>query len=187
MKTRTTWTEEQTRSLFTLYPTHSGWEIAKILGKTKAAVMMRAIKYGLKKPPDFKVKQPPESTLDKIKRQTGKPHGPMSAEQRLLISKVKREKYGSKYLDPRKKSRKHVEYKLWREGVFKRDDYTCQFCGTRGGSIQADHIKPYALYPELCYELKNGRTLCVDCHKQTPTYGKRKSALLELADRGATF
>lgn len=26
-------------------------------------------------------------------------------------------------------------------------------------------------FPELCYELDNGRTLCKPCHKLTPTYG----------------
>lgn len=62
--------------------------------------------------------------------------------------------------------------KKWREAVFERDDYTCQICGVRGGvELNADHIKPFAYFPELRFELSNGRTLCVDCHKQTETYG----------------
>lgn len=69
------------------------------------------------------------------------------------------------------KSRKTVEYKIWRESVFKRDEYTCQFCSKKGGELHADHIKPYALYVELRFDVSNGRTLCIDCHKKTETYG----------------
>jgi 5-methylcytosine-specific restriction endonuclease McrA len=59
----------------------------------------------------------------------------------------------------------------WRKQVFERDDYTCQKCGKRGGRLNADHIKPVRLFPELVLELSNGRTLCaVPCHKETPTY-----------------
>lgn len=71
--------------------------------------------------------------------------------------------------------RQGVEYKLWREKVFERDNYTCVLCkipsqkGNRK-EINADHIKPWAYFPELRFDLENGRTLCVDCHKQTDTY-----------------
>ena len=70
-----------------------------------------------------------------------------------------------------KRIRKSKEYKLWREAVFKRDDYTCIWCGQRGGYLNADHIKPFALFPELRFAIDNGRTLCVDCHKKTGTWG----------------
>lgn len=62
----------------------------------------------------------------------------------------------------------------WRQRVFERDNFTCQGCGEHGGRLQADHIKPFKEYPELRWELSNGRTLCISCHKRTPTYGWSK-------------
>lgn len=63
-----------------------------------------------------------------------------------------------------------LEYRLWRETVLKRDNFTCVACDKRGGKLQVDHIKPWSLYPELRYEINNGRTLCVNCHRATDTY-----------------
>ena len=54
----------------------------------------------------------------------------------------------------------------WRKEVFKRDNYACVICKTRGCVLNADHIKPFAIYEELRFELSNGRTLCNDCHKE---------------------
>ena len=62
------------------------------------------------------------------------------------------------------------EYKDWRIKVFQRDDYTCQDCGSRGIYLHADHIKPFAYYPELRLVIENGRTLCRPCHSKTDTY-----------------
>ena len=70
-------------------------------------------------------------------------------------------------------ARKSPEYKKWRKLVFERDNYTCVNCNKKGLKIQADHIKPFSLYKKLRYELSNGRTLCVECHKKTDTYGSK--------------
>jgi 5-methylcytosine-specific restriction endonuclease McrA len=82
-----------------------------------------------------------------------------------------------------------TEYKVWRMGIFQRDDFTCQICHIRGGVLQADH------YPEpLCksmerlnikskedaiacselWDIKTGRTLCKQCHKSTESYGRNR-------------
>lgn len=65
------------------------------------------------------------------------------------------------------KIRCSLEYKLWRTAVFERDGYTCVWCGKVGGDLNADHIKPFAHYPELRLAIDNGRTLCVSCHRTT--------------------
>lgn len=62
------------------------------------------------------------------------------------------------------------EYKAWRLSVFERDNYTCVSCGRRGGDLHADHIEPFSTHVSLRLELSNGRTLCVECHKKTPSY-----------------
>lgn len=59
------------------------------------------------------------------------------------------------------------EASTWRKSVFERDDYTCQICLKKGSYLEADHIKPWAFFPELRYELSNGRTLCRPCHDKT--------------------
>lgn len=71
--------------------------------------------------------------------------------------------------------RSSLEAKLWRKTVMERDNYTCQMCGKRGGNLHADHIKPFAAFPDLRFDPENGRTLCVACHRKTPTYGRPKA------------
>ena len=69
------------------------------------------------------------------------------------------------------KIRHSTEYKEWRIKIFERDDYTCQKCERVGCELNADHIKSFALFPELRFEISNGRTLCIECHRATPTFG----------------
>ena len=66
-----------------------------------------------------------------------------------------------------------LEYKIWRRAVFERDKFTCIWCGVRGKYLNADHIKPWSLYPELRYAIDNGRTLCLECHKKTDTFASK--------------
>ena len=80
--------------------------------------------------------------------------------------------------------RTSFKYRQWRSDVFTRDDFTCQFCKQRGKNLQADHIKPLsiilkesdiktfddALMCEEIWNINNGRTLCIDCHKETDSY-----------------
>lgn len=70
--------------------------------------------------------------------------------------------------------RKSYDCVMWRKAVFERDNYTCQICGILGTELNADHIKPYHQFPELRSDINNGRTLCINCHRKTDTYGRKK-------------
>lgn len=69
--------------------------------------------------------------------------------------------------------RHSLDYKLWREAVFKRDDFTCKECKQRGVYIEAHHIKPFSLFPELRFAIDNGVTLCTACHAKVDIFRAR--------------
>lgn len=72
------------------------------------------------------------------------------------------------YLTHSKRTNK--EYQDWRLAVYERDNFTCQACGyDKGGILQAHHIKSFTFFKELRYDIKNGITLCKDCHRKVHT------------------
>jgi len=74
-----------------------------------------------------------------------------------------------------KSIRNTLDYRLWRTAVFNRDNFTCIQCKARGVTLNADHIKPFSLFPELRLVIDNGRTLCEPCHRKTDKFlGKIK-------------
>lgn len=75
------------------------------------------------------------------------------------------------------------EYKQFVKSVLERDDYTCQWCGAKNGKgenikLHTHHIESYAEYPELRFDVKNGLTLCDECHYET-LRGKRRPARVD--------
>jgi len=81
----------------------------------------------------------------------------------------------------RKVAMSRFEYRDWRSAVFGRDNYTCQQCNAHGVYLEADHIKPWCAYPELRYDVNNGRTLCKPCHLKQDTHGRGALKYLEAA------
>ena len=61
----------------------------------------------------------------------------------------------------------NVEYKIWRDSVFRRDDFTCRVCGKRGVYLEAHHVMSFSRYPELRLDIENGETWCRECHNKT--------------------
>lgn len=120
--------------------------------------------------------------LSKIKRGTKMP--PITLECREKLSKTKIGEQNPNWrggITPvREMIRRISKYRQWRSDIFKRDDYTCQICKIRGGYLEADHypikfveiLKEYqiktiedAISCEKLWDINNGRTLCLECHK----------------------
>ena len=74
--------------------------------------------------------------------------------------------------DPYYQTAKH---KAWKEKVLRRAGYLCEECRRYGRlgrdglpvrATTAHHIKHRDEYPELQYDLSNGRALCENCHNK---------------------
>lgn len=135
------------------------------------------------KPPSAKGRKPSKETLEKmrISRLGNKSNLWMGGKTQL--TSLIRECY---------------KYHEWRTRVYKRDDFTCVWCGQVGGKIQADHLIPFSKLLDLMldkhnareldkytqleiaqqfeqlWDINNGRTLCQECHSITDTYGRKK-------------
>ena len=134
---------------------------------------------------------------NQIAKRKGKPSGAL--DKNWNLSKPKKYptrkgaihkwwKGGRTALTPQIKS--SAEYSFWRMSIFRRDFFTCQICGAKNKVgekyvFHADHIYPFskilddynittleeAISCEKLWDISNGRTLCKDCHKKTPTWG----------------
>ena len=56
--------------------------------------------------------------------------------------------------------RNKMQYKIWRNKVLEQDNNKCQRCGT-DKKLQCHHKKDFTKFPELRYDVKNGKTLCI--------------------------
>ena len=74
--------------------------------------------------------------------------------------------------------RKSVKYRLWREAIFARDKWTCRRCEKVGGILNPHHIMHFALYKNQRFNVSNGITLCVKCHKHIHKIERYKVKIL---------
>lgn len=61
-------------------------------------------------------------------------------------------------------------YNRWRKAVLLRDNYRCIRCGSPE-QLMSHHIHSFTHFPELRYEVDNGKTLCKSCHHKTENFG----------------
>ena len=72
------------------------------------------------------------------------------------------------------------DYKVWKEQVNERDNYTCQICGCNIKEIiETHHIKRFRDYPELRFDVNNGITICKFCHQLEHTKKQYKRENIE--------
>ena len=97
---------------------------------------------------------------------------PKSKEWRKRVSEIhkKRVLEGKQYnykggiTSENRRIRKNIEFRLWREAVFARDNWTCQKYGKRGGELHPHHIQNFAQHPELRFAIDNGITFSKEAH-----------------------
>jgi len=80
------------------------------------------------------------------------------------------------------KIRNSLEYKLWSDSVWNRDNNRCQKCSeNRLEKLVAHHILNFAQFPELRFAIDNGITFCRKCHNWFHrVYGKKNNNLEQI-------
>ena len=79
--------------------------------------------------------------------------------------------------------RKGIEFSLWREAVFARDNWTCQKTGIKGSKLHPHHINNFADYPDLRLAIDNGITLSKKAHEEFhKIYGKKNNTKEQLEE-----
>jgi hypothetical protein len=74
--------------------------------------------------------------------------------------------YNFNKTDEERETGRSIEgYGIFIREVYKRDDYTCQYCGERSGDLNAHHLNSYDWYKEGRTDTSNGVTLCSKCHR----------------------
>src|SRR5262245_6105488 len=148
----------RTQEFCDLYPTTDTNEIALRFGVTPHTIRHWASRLGLKKDPEYLSNLAREHALGRT----------LKHETRVKIIQTKRQNEtlpkGEKHYNwkggrPWERF-KNPEYLAWRKAVLERDGYVCQSCGRQckkyERGLAAHHIRPYAEYPDLRYEVSSG-------------------------------
>ncbi len=139
----------------------------------------------------------PELRIKLIKGRIGSKRAKATLEtrQKMSVSHRGSKNYnwrGGKAL--RESIRGCLKYIIWRESIFKRDKFTCVMCGSLGSKLNVDHYpKTFQEIKEsnfirdiesalLCgefWDINNGRTLCIECHRKTDTWGIKSTQIYQ--------
>ena len=110
-------------------------------------------------------------------------------EYRKKLSESRLGEKGSNYMGgvthERLLIRNSYRYRIWRAKIKERDNNTCVMCGITNVPLFVDHIislvelleryniksTKEATKCEELWDMENGRTVCLPCHKTTDTYG----------------
>jgi hypothetical protein len=119
----------------------------------------------------------------------GKKRPPFSEEWKQNMSKAKkgkgRGKDNSNWKGGKTKETLRIRfcdaYIKWRQSVFERDNFTCQYCGKRKGQrLAAHHIQSFIDCPEDRFNVDNGVTFCNGCHVHLHNMIRRRDPDAEL-------
>lgn len=149
-----------------LYQKLSMKQIADHYGVGETAVFMRLKEHGI-------------GGISRADRLLGKPK---TLAHRLELSRVRIGKQTGKSnpnwrggkSSANKLGRSKTAFHEWRVAVFEKAGWKCEGCGSEQGGmcphcghrirLHAHHVKEYSDYPELRYEVSNGKALCERCH-----------------------
>lgn len=70
---------------------------------------------------------------------------------------------------PDKKHYQQGKHRKWRAKVLRRAKYLCEECkryGRKTEATHAHHKKSVEEYPDLAYDVDNGKALCSSCHNK---------------------
>lgn len=126
-----------------------------------------------------------KKTRDKIKK--AKKGKLLSEKHKRKLSKAhqgEKNPFWKGGISPKNKIiRRSIEFRLWRETVFARDNWTCQKYGIKGCKLHPHHIQNFAEFPELRFAIDNGITFSEKAHKEFhKKFGKRNNTKEQLIE-----
>lgn len=153
-----------------------GWikKGAKLSEETRRRMSETRKRLGIRPPSPKGRKMSAEARKNMSLARLGKKGRPLTDKEKSYLSEIHRGEKSHLWrggITPVNRAiRVSFEYRLWRKKVLERDNRTCVLCGSKD-RIEVDHVKAFADYPELRFEIDNGRVLCNSCHVKTDNYG----------------
>lgn len=181
--------EKQRKHLEKLRKLHLG---SKLSDKTKEKIRKKAI--GRKQSPELiekrisKIRGRKQTDTEKLNHSIALKGKKKSLKHRLKITGKNHYNWKGGRTPLLVKIRNTIEYYTWRLNVYKRNGFRCISCQQIGKELNAHHIKAIseildenniktveeALKCKELWNVDNGVTLCIDCHKLTNNYGNKK-------------